>query len=59
MGAYAAKLVNERKFGVTVAMDGLKITHNNLSEIAGKTKFVPHEHELVLAARNTGISFGD
>jgi 6-phosphofructokinase 1 len=59
MGTYAAKLVSERVFGVTVARCGGKITHNNLSDIAGKTKFVPLDHELVQTARSIGISFGD
>jgi 6-phosphofructokinase 1 len=59
MGSYAAKLVSEMIFGVTVARCGGKITHNNLSDIAGKTKFVPLDHELVQTAKSIGISFGD
>jgi len=59
MGAYAAKLVGERRFGQTVALDGGKITSNNLSDIAGKTKFVSPKHELVRAAKEIGISFGE
>jgi 6-phosphofructokinase 1 len=59
MGTYAAKLVKENRFGVTVALDGGKITCNNLADIAGKTKFVPLKHELVRAAKNIGISFGE
>lgn len=59
MGAYAAKLVNEKKFGMTVAVCGGKVTHNNLADIAGETKFVPKDHELVQAARAVGITFGD
>jgi 6-phosphofructokinase 1 len=59
MGAYAAKLVNEKKFGATVAVCGANITHNNLADIAGETKFVPKDHELVQAAKAVGITFGD
>jgi len=59
MGVHAAKLAAEGRFGVTVALDGGKITCNPLSEIAGKTKFVPPRHELVRAARDIGVSFGD
>jgi len=59
MGAYAAKLAVERKFGVTVALNGDKIIFNNLSDIAGKTKFVPPKHELIKAAKDIGISFGE
>ncbi|MDR2732334.1 MAG: ATP-dependent 6-phosphofructokinase [Fibromonadaceae bacterium] len=59
MGTYAAKLAGERRFGVTVALDGGKITFNNLADVAGKTKFVPPKHELVRAAKDIGISFGE
>jgi 6-phosphofructokinase 1 len=59
MGAYAAKLVNEKQFGTTVAICGGKITHNHLADIAGETKFVPKDHELVQASRDVGIAFGD
>ncbi|MDR2555936.1 MAG: ATP-dependent 6-phosphofructokinase [Fibromonadaceae bacterium] len=59
VGAYAAKLVIERKYGVTVALSGDKIISNNLADIAGKTKVVPPKHELIKAARDIGISFGD
>jgi len=59
MGAYAAKLVSEKKFGATVTLCGGNITHNNLTDVAGETKFVPKDHELVQAARAVGITFGD
>ena len=59
IGAYAAKLVEEKKFGISVAINGTKLTYNNLNDIVGETKFVPKDGELVQAARNTGISFGD
>lgn len=59
IGAFAAKLVEEKKFGVSVALNGLKITHNNLSEIAGLTKFVIPDSDIVRTARDVGISFGD
>jgi 6-phosphofructokinase 1 len=59
MGTYAAELAEERRFGVTVALSGGKITFNNLDEIAGKTKFVSPKHEIIRAAKDTGISFGE
>jgi 6-phosphofructokinase 1 len=59
MGAYAAKLAQEGRFGVTVALNGDKMTSNSLAEIAGKKKFVPLKHELIRTARDIGISFGD
>jgi len=59
VGAYAAKLAIERKYGVTVALSGDKIISNNLADIAGKTKVVPPKHELIKAAKDIGISFGE
>jgi 6-phosphofructokinase 1 len=59
MGAYAARLAVERCFGVTVALSSGRITANSLTEIAGKTKFVSPKHELVQAAKDTGIFFGE
>jgi len=59
MGAHAARLAAEGRFGVTVALDGARMTCNALADIAGKTKFVPPRHELVRAARDIGVSFGD
>ncbi|MDR2593761.1 MAG: ATP-dependent 6-phosphofructokinase [Fibromonadaceae bacterium] len=59
VGAYAAKLAIERKYGVTVALNGDKITSNKLDDIAGKTKVVPPKHELIKAAKDIGISFGE
>jgi len=59
MGAYAARLVEEKKFGVTVALNGSKITHNNLSDVAGKTKLIAQDNEIVRAAKDIGIMFGD
>jgi len=59
MGAYAANLVAEKRFGTTVALKSDELIANYLADIAGKTKFVPLKHELIRAARCTGISFGD
>ncbi|MCL1966451.1 MAG: 6-phosphofructokinase, partial [Fibromonadales bacterium] len=59
VGAYAAKLAIECKYGVTVALNVDKIVSNNLADIAGKTKVVPPKHELIKAAKDIGISFGD
>ncbi|MDR2580361.1 MAG: 6-phosphofructokinase [Fibromonadaceae bacterium] len=59
MGTYAAKLVKNGCFGVTVALNGGKISSNKLSDIAGKIKYVPSKHELIQAAKDVGISFGE
>ncbi|WP_374286054.1 6-phosphofructokinase [Lactococcus sp.] len=59
LGAYAADLVADDVFGVTVAKVKGKITHNQLKAIAGKAKPVTDVNQKVLAARSIGISFGD
>ena len=58
-GVYAAQLIKEEHYGMTVAKVGGTITANPLADIAGKTKFVTPDDQLVATARNLGISFGD
>ena len=58
-GVYAAQLIKEEHYGMTVAKVGGTITANPLAEIAGKTKFVTPDDQLVATDRNLGISFGD
>ena len=58
-GVYAAELIRKGQYGMTVAKVGGAITANKLEDIAGKTKFVLPDDQLVTTARNLGISFGD
>lgn len=58
-GVHAAQLIKQEEYGVSVALAGNTITHNKLSEIAGVPKLVPPEHQMIRAARDMGISFGD
>ena len=58
-GAHAAYLLKQEKFGLTVAMVDGKITENKLSDVAMKTKFVSEDDQMVLTAKDIGISFGD
>ena len=58
-GVYAAELIREEHYGMSVAKVGGTITANKLDDIAGKTKFVSPDDQLVQTARNLGISFGD
>ncbi|MBQ8826128.1 MAG: 6-phosphofructokinase [Oscillospiraceae bacterium] len=58
-GVRAAELIKNEKFGYSVAMIDGKIGENKLSDVAGKTKFVTPDHQLVITARNLGVSFGD
>ncbi len=58
-GVYAADLIRSEKYGMTVAKVDGKITANPLEEIAGKTKFVTEDNQVVKAARELGVSFGN
>lgn len=58
-GARAARLIAEEKYGYTVAKIGTAIGENLLSDVTMKTKFVPLDDDVVIAARDIGISFGD
>lgn len=58
-GVYAAELIRDGVYGVTVALKGNEITHNKLSDIAGVPKLVPPDNTMITTARNIGISFGD
>ena len=58
-GVHAAQLIAAENYGQAVAMVGSTVSHNPLSEVAGKTKFVPADAQAVRAARSMGISLGD
>ncbi|MBQ4050841.1 MAG: ATP-dependent 6-phosphofructokinase [Oscillospiraceae bacterium] len=58
-GAYAASLIKKKEFGVTVAKVGNTITQNKLSDIAGKAKLVAPDDQMILVAKDMGVSFGD
>ncbi len=58
-GCHAAKLIEQEKYGVGVAMINKIVSENPLAEIAGKTKLITPDHQLVQTARNIGTAFGD
>ncbi len=58
-GVHAAELIRDGIYGVSVALKGSEITHNPLKDVAGIPKPVPQDHQLVITAKNIGISFGD
>lgn len=58
-GVHAAELIAQNKYGYAVAKIGDKITENKLEDVAGKTKFVPEDDQMIKTARDIGISFGD
>lgn len=57
-GSYAASLVADEHYGVTVAMVNSHVTANPLADIAGKTRGVPGDCDMLNVARAMGISLG-
>ena len=58
-GVHAAQLIRDEHYGVTVALKGNKIVHNDLKDVAGVPKPVPMDDPVVVTARNMGINMGD
>ncbi len=58
-GVHAAELIAQEKYGYAVAKIGDLISENKLSDVAGKTKFVPENDQMIKTAKDIGISFGD
>jgi len=58
-GVYAADLIAKETYGVSVAMTEHHVSHNPLSEVAGKTKFVTPDCQMVEVAKNMGICLGN
>ncbi|MDD4849703.1 MAG: ATP-dependent 6-phosphofructokinase [Gemmiger sp.] len=57
-GAYAAGLVADSHYGVTVAMVNGRVQANPLADIAGLTRSVPDDCDMLNVARSMGISLG-
>lgn len=57
-GVHAADLIYEGKFGRTVARVKNVLTSNKLDQIAGKSKLVPPDCQMIRVAKEMGISFG-
>ncbi|MCW5633900.1 MAG: ATP-dependent 6-phosphofructokinase [Rubrivivax sp.] len=57
-GVHAAELVAAGRFGRMVALQGAQVTSIPLADIAGRSRPVPPDHELLRAARGTGVLLG-
>ena len=57
-GSYAAKMVEDGNYGITVAMKNNHVGENKLKDIAGKSRLVPEGHGMLEVARRMGISVG-
>ena len=59
LGTSCADVLNDRRYGVMLALQGTSLKLVPLQEIAGRTKLVPLDHPLIASARRVGTSFGD
>ena len=59
VGAKAAELILEGKYGYMVGLKGGETVKVPLEEVAGKLKYVDPNCSLIKEARMIGISFGD
>jgi 6-phosphofructokinase 1 len=57
-GAAAVRMINQRKFGVMVALDPPRVRAVPLSSTIERMKSVPLDCDTILTARDLGISFG-
>jgi 6-phosphofructokinase 1 len=59
LGTECAEAVNERHYGVMLALQGSDLKRVPISEVAGKVRQVPLDHPLIESGRSVGTSFGD
>lgn len=59
IGAFAAKLIQQGTYGVTVSVKNNEYVATPLKDIAGKTKKVDPNSAIIQNARMIGIQFGD
>jgi 6-phosphofructokinase 1 len=57
-GVHAMELVLGRKFGRMVALKNGQLASVPLSQVGGKCRKVPANHQLIRAARSIGVKFG-
>ena len=59
LGGHATELIAKGKFNRMVCLQDDKISSLPLSEVAGKLKLVPPDHNLIVQGKRMGISFGN
>ena len=58
LGGHATELIATGQFGRMVCLQGNIISSVDLQDVAGKTKLVSANHDLITQGSNMGISFG-
>ena len=59
LGTECASLLQSRKYGVMLGLQGNQLKPVPIADVAGQKKLVPPDHPLVEAGRLVGTSFGD
>ena len=59
LGTTCAEVLNNKKYGVMLAIQNEEIGSVPLEEVVRKKKFVPIDHPLITAARLVGTRFGE
>jgi len=59
LGTECARVLNDREYGVMLALRGTELQRVPLTEVAGNTKLVPVDHPLIQSGRALGVCFGD
>ena len=59
LGTECAEVLNERRYGVMLGLQGSELKHVPLAALAGKIRQVPLDHPLIASGRQVGTSFGD
>jgi ATP-dependent phosphofructokinase / diphosphate-dependent phosphofructokinase len=59
LGTECANTLNARNYGVMLALQGNRIRHVPISDVAGCKRLVPTDHPLIASGRLVGTSFGD
>ncbi|PKM51530.1 MAG: 6-phosphofructokinase [Firmicutes bacterium HGW-Firmicutes-7] len=59
LGTFAAEMIAEKKYGITISIVNNKTKATPLREIAGKLKLVDPNEELISTASKVGVRFGN
>jgi len=59
LGTECAAVLEERQYGVMLALQGAALKLVPLAEVAGRLRHVPLDHPLITSGRRVGTAFGD
>lgn len=59
LGTSCADVLNHRKYGVMLGLQGTELKLVPLKDLAGKMRHVPLDHPMIATGRRVGTSFGD